>query len=115
MKLIISENRIYDLSIKWLDKNFNNLDEITGDVDSNYRYFRKDGRVVMEYKIQHKRLIVSEEITDIMENVFGLNWVVAGSLIKSWFQNTYKYKVENYFAPNNNTYQTWDVYSIIED
>jgi hypothetical protein len=91
MKLIISENRIYDLSIKWLDKNYGDLIPYETKKYPDHVFFIKNGEIVFDYNKKHFWLGVSNDIIWMsLESVFGFEYHEVSDLLINWFGKRYE-------------------------
>lgn len=86
MKFIISESRINQLVLKYLDMNYGNLRLIKPSLPANDRYAQivdDSGKIYMD-GIINQELIVDESIGEVVSELFSLNPFQFTALIKYW-------------------------------
>ena len=93
MKYIITESKLQDVALKWMDKNFNpnKLEIVKSKKYPNSIFFRKDGKVVMEQDLKNKFFWFDYyEIWSFFEKFFNMNYTEIQALLRFWLENTFK-------------------------
>lgn len=95
MKIIISENKIYELTSKYLDYELNDLEIIKPiGTSKGYRQFYKNGQIIMD-GIIGKELLVGYNFMEGLKSMFNLDDDQAADVIDNWFQNKYGFTFDN--------------------
>jgi hypothetical protein len=95
MKFIITENKLNNVSLSWMNKNFSpdQLEIITSEKYPNSVFFKKDGRVVMEQDKKNKHFWFSyDDIWSFFESFFGMEYVQIQEVLSYWLDDTFKLK-----------------------
>jgi hypothetical protein len=91
MKYIITENKIEQVVIKYLNKVYGDLEEYRMDKRPNKVFYIKGKKVYMEQNLKNNRLWVDNDtIWEDLENTFSLNYDEIQSIITKWVEDTYK-------------------------
>jgi hypothetical protein len=92
MKIIITENRLNSVILKWLDNKFGNLTEV---VKGNYtQYVDQDGYVLISYLTNVKEVVLIDyiRIWRLLINIFGMKSEQIQDILKIWLEETYNLK-----------------------
>jgi len=90
MKYIITESKIEQVVIKYLNKLYGDLEEYRQDGYPDSVFFVKGNKVYMEHYLKKKKLYVDYyTIWSDLENTFSLEDDEIQSIIKDWVQVTY--------------------------
>jgi hypothetical protein len=95
MKYIITENKLNDVALSWMNQNFSpeQLEIVTSKDYPNSVFFRKNGEVVME---QSKKTLIFWfdyiKIWSFFESVFGMEDEQIEELLVNWLEETFKLK-----------------------
>lgn len=111
MNFIISENKRDRFILKWLEENYGNLNYRTPESEPTWFYYIKDGRVELDYLSKYKRLTFSDDILSFLRNYGGYNYLESKSLVRIWFENSYKLDVEVVATPVDIVYRNWEIMS----
>ena len=112
MKYIISENKLNNVALSWMNQNFSpdQLEIVKSKNYPNLVFFRKNGKVVMEQDIKKKRFWFNhDEIWSFFKLFFGMEEQQIREVFKHWLEETLK--LEGY-TPWLNINST-TVYSVI--
>jgi hypothetical protein len=111
MKIIISENKRDRFILKWLEDNYGNLKYKTPENDPTWFYYIKDGQVELDYLSEYKRLTFSDDILTFLQKYVGYNYLESKSIVRIWFENSYKLDVEVVATPVDIVYSNWEFMS----
>ena len=92
MKYIITENKLENVVIKYLDRFYGDLREYKTDKNPAYIFFVKNGKAYMKYKVTIDVVWVDYGIYNDLENVFSLNYEEITSIIEKWIKLRYNVK-----------------------
>jgi len=95
MKYIITENKLEQIIISYLNKYYGDLEEYRTDKYSKSIFFVKNKKVYMEYVLMYHKLWVDTTIWSDLENIFSLERRDTKSIIKKWVEDTYNLKGVN--------------------
>ena len=91
MKYIITESKLDRVVIKYLNKEYGDLEEYTTDKRPDNVFFVKDKKVYMEQDLKNGYLYVDYyTIWTDLKNIFGLERHEIQRIIKKWVEETYK-------------------------
>jgi hypothetical protein len=94
MKYIITESRLENIILSWLDTEY-------GDLERYHRtefrevYFSKNGRFKFMYNLRTKQLYVVSEIWNFISNMFSLDYDETGDILLNWCNNKFKFRAKN--------------------
>ena len=103
MKYIITESKLEQVVIKYLNKMYGDLEEYRTDEYPNKIFFIKGKKVYMEQDLKNEMLLVDyNTIWSDLENTFSLEFNDIQSIIKKWVEETYKLRgvtpiIKNFF------------------
>ena len=90
MKYIITESKLEQVAIKYLNKMYGDLEEYRTDEHPDRIFFIKGKKVFMELNLKNDRLYVSvSTIWSDIEDLFGLKPHPVSLIIKKWVKDTY--------------------------
>ena len=110
MKFIITENKLNNVSLSWMNKNFSpdQLEIVTSEKYPNSVFFKKDGVVVMEQNKKNKRFWFSyKEIWSFFESFFGMEYEQIEEVLSYWLEETLKLKGYTPKLFPDQYYQRW--------
>jgi hypothetical protein len=94
MKFIITENKLNDVALSWMNKNFSpdQLEIVTSEKYPGLIFFRKNGKVVMlmdnstgkDFWFDNKR------IWSFFESFFGLDYEQIKGILSYWLEESFK-------------------------
>jgi len=111
MNFIISENKRNIFILKWLEENYGNLNYRTPEGLPTWFYYIKNGQVELDYLSKYKRLTFSDDILNFLRNYAGYNYLEAKTIVRIWFENSYKLDVEVVATPVDIVYRNWEIMS----
>jgi hypothetical protein len=90
MKYIITENKLENVVIKYLNKMYGDLEEYRTDERPNSIFFVRGEKVYMEQDLKNDYLYVDyETIWSDLKNTFLLEYNDIKSVISKWVEETY--------------------------
>ena len=105
MKYIITENKIEQVVIKYLNKYYGDLEEYRTDKRLNSVFFVKGKKIYMEQDLESKRLYVDyDTLWSDLKDTFSLEYDDVQSIIKKWVEVTYNLRG---FTPDINVRGTF--------
>ncbi len=93
MKYIISENKLNNVSLSWMNKNFSpsQLEIVTLEKYPNLIFFKKNGKVVMEQDKKNKRFLFSyDDIWSFFKSFFGMEYEQIEEVLSYWLEETFE-------------------------
>jgi hypothetical protein len=91
MKYIITESKMEQVIIKYLNKFYGDLEEYRTDKYPNMVFYVKDKIVYMEHNLKSGRLWVDyDTIWTDLETIFSLEELEIQDIITKWVEETYK-------------------------
>ena len=93
MKYIITESKLQEVALKWMDKNFHpdKLEVFTSEKYPDLIFFRKDGKVIMEQNLKNKYFWFDYyEIWSFFEKFFNMYYTEIQEVLRFWLENTFK-------------------------
>ena len=94
MKIIITENRLEQVAINWLNKNYGDLEEFETDKYPDFIFYRKGDKIIFDYNIRSETVHVSyDEIWSFFESYFGMEYEQIQDLTKVWVEERYNLRV----------------------
>jgi hypothetical protein len=95
MKFIITENRLNNVALSWMNKNFSpdQLEIAKFKEYPNSIFFKKDGVVVMEQDKKYKDFYFDyNDIWSFFESFFGMKYEQVQEVLSYWIDDTFKLK-----------------------
>ena len=90
MKYIITESKLDRVVIKYLNKEYGDLEEYTTDKRPDNVFFVKDKKVYMEHDLKNGYLFVDyDTIWPDLENIFSPEITEIQRIITKWVEETY--------------------------
>jgi len=90
MKYIITESKLNQVAIKYLNNFYGDLEEYRTDKRPNSVFFVKDDKVYMEQDLERERLFVNyDTIWSDLKTIFSLENPEIVSIISKWVEDTY--------------------------
>jgi hypothetical protein len=94
MKIIITENRLEQIAINWLNKNYGNLEPFETETRPYFISYKKGNRDVFEYHKKSCEVWVSYiEIWSFFESYFGMEHEQIRNIMELWIEEHYNLKV----------------------
>ena len=95
MKFIITKNKLNNVALTWMNKNFSpdQLEVVTSEKYPGSIFFRKDGFVVMEQDKKYKDFWFDYDVIwSFFESVFGMEYEQVQEVLSYWLDDTFKLK-----------------------
>jgi len=106
MKLIITESKLEQVAINWLNKNYGDLEKIETDKYPNFIFYRKGDKIIFYYNLKSGYVYVNyDEIWSFFESYFGMEYEQIQDLTKAWVEEHYKLGVTTTIAFRKFTYR----------
>jgi len=94
MKIIITENKLNDVAIKWMNMRFGDLTPYETDRYPDNVFFMKDKQVIFDYNKKNGRVYISYyNIWSLLEDVFGMEYEQIQEVTKLWLEEHYNLRV----------------------
>jgi hypothetical protein len=94
LKFIITENKLYETAIKWLNKNYGNITPYETDKYPNFIFYMKNGEVVFEYNKKNGQVYISyDKICSFLRDFFSMGLTQIREVTKLWVEEHYKLDV----------------------
>ena len=91
MKIIITENRLEQVALNWLNKNYGNLKPFETEKYPNYIFYRKGDKIIFYYNKENGYVYVDyNEIWLFFESYFGMEYQQIQDITKIWVEEHYK-------------------------
>ena len=109
MKIIITENKLEQVALSWLNKSYGDLEQF----DSPRQYpdnlfYRKDNKIIFDYNIKNGYVYVSySEIWSFLVSFFGIDYHQIINLIKMWIEERYDLDVTRIIQSGDVTQTRW--------
>jgi hypothetical protein len=87
MKYIITESRLEQLVLNWLNSEYGNLERHEY---PNYIYYTKNGQIIFDYYKKNGLVFINyDRIWSYFESYFSMNYVQIHNLLKEWVKKHY--------------------------
>lgn len=98
MKILIKENKLKDLSKKYIynelsDLVYYNMDNFIILHDSDFDFDNEDSEVTLEYDFSDGRLFINGEWMKLITNLLPIDKKTIESLVDKWFENKFNVTV----------------------
>jgi hypothetical protein len=94
MKIIITENKLEKVAIKWLNDNFGNLKSNKIRIFPNTIFYKKGDKIIFEYNKKNGCVYISyDEIWSVFKSYFNMNPQQIQNITKIWVEEHYNLKV----------------------
>jgi hypothetical protein len=94
MKFIITENKLYETAIKWLNKNYGDLTPYETEESMEYISYMKNDELIFDYNKKKGVVYVSyDKIWSFLENFFSMEYEQIQEVTKLWMEEHYKLRV----------------------
>ena len=113
MKFVITENKLNNIVLRWMNQNFSpdQLEIVTSEKYPNSIFFKKNGKVVMQQNKKNRNFYFDyDEIWLFFESVFGMEYEQIREVLSYWLEETLK--LEDYIPRMKESYMVW-LWSII--
>jgi hypothetical protein len=105
MKLIITENKLNDVVIKWLNKNYGDLKPYETDQYPDHIFFMKDKQVIFDYNKENGFVYVSyDDIWSFLVRIFSMEYEQIQEVTKLWVEEHYNLMVTTI---NPGSFEPW--------
>jgi len=86
MRIIITENKIYEVISKWLSKNYSEMEIYDHDTQPWVLYVDKDGEIIFLYQHKDNELYVAKDVMEFLIQVFSIDDKQIKNIVGDWFQ-----------------------------
>jgi hypothetical protein len=94
LKIIITENKLEKVAIKWLNDNFGNLKSNKIRIFPNTIFYKKGDKIIFEYNKKNGCVYISyDEIWSVFKSYFNMNPQQIQNITKIWVEEHYNLKV----------------------
>ena len=94
MKYIITESRLNNIAIKWLNINYGDLKPFERNIYPNYVFFRKDDTNIFVYNKENGTVSISYgDIWSLLESMFDMEYAQIQDITKEWIEDHYNLEV----------------------
>jgi len=108
MKIIITENRLEQIAINWLNKNYGDLEEFETTKYPDFIFYRKGDKIIFDYNKKNGEVYVDyTEIWSFFESYFGMNHQKIQALTKAWVEERYNLRVTTTIVSDSLTDIWW--------
>ena len=93
MKFIITENKLNNVALSWMNKNFSpdQLEIVESEDYPDSIFYKKDGKVVMEQGNKNKYFYFDyNDIWSFLESFFGMKYEQIQEVLRYWLEETLK-------------------------
>ena len=108
MKVIITENRLEQVAINWLNKNYGDLEEWENGKYPDFIFYKKGDKIIFDYSKKNGEVYVNyAEIWSFFESYFGMNHQQIQALTKDWVEERYNLRVTTIIVSDSLTDIWW--------
>ena len=101
MKVIITENRLEQVAINWLNKNYGDLEQFETDKHPDYLFYGKGDKIIFDYNKENgKSFVHYDTIWLFLEDIFSFNYKQIQQVTKEWLREHYKLGVKTTLTKN---------------
>jgi len=94
MKVVITENRLERIAIKWLSDNYGDLEPFESEKYPDNIFYRKGDNVIFEYNKKNGVVYIDyNEIWSFFESYFDMEYLQIQDLTKIWVEEHYNLRV----------------------
>ena len=93
MKYLITESKVREIALKWMNDNFSpdQLEIVKSPKYPDSIFYRKNGQVVMEQDLKKKNFYFHyDEIWLFFESFFGIEYEQIREVLRYWLEETFK-------------------------
>lgn len=102
MKVIITENRLERIAIKWLNDNYGDLESYERDIYPSYIFFKKDDSNIFNYSKKYGIVVISYgDVWQFLESMFNMDEEQIQDITKKWIEKQYNLEVNLTTRSNN--------------
>jgi hypothetical protein len=102
MKYIITESKLEQIAIKYLNKMYSDLQEYKTEEYPHCIFFTKNKKVLMQYEYKGFYLLVDKiSIWDDLQNTFSLHHRQIQNIIKLWVKQKYNFDIIHVLYSHN--------------
>ena len=102
MKVLITENKLDNVALNWLDNNYSNLTTYETEEHPGYIFYKKGDDVIFDYSVSSGRVFVNyDKIWKFLKNFFDMDDYKIMTLLKHWVEKSYNLSVLS-AEPNHN-------------
>jgi hypothetical protein len=94
MKIIITESRLGQIAINWLNKNYGDLEPYETGKYPEYIFYKKGDEIIFDYNKKNGFVNVNyDEIWSYFQSFFGMEYKQIQDLTKVWVEERYNLRV----------------------
>ena len=94
MNIIITENKLHDVVIKFLNKEFGDLRSYKTDKYPGYVFYMKGNDILFEYNKKNGIINIDyKRIWSLLDRVFGMEYEQIQEVTKKWLEEHYNLRV----------------------
>jgi hypothetical protein len=94
MKIIITENKLEKIAIKWLNDNYGDLEPYETEEYPDYIFYQQGNEIIFDYNKKNGNVHVNyEEIWSFFESFFGMEYEQIQEITKIWVEERYNLRV----------------------
>jgi hypothetical protein len=109
MKFIITENKLENLVIKWLNNNYGDLEPFETKKYPDYIFFIKDNKVIFDYDKKYRIVRLNYyEIWFVLEKVFNLDSDQVRDIPRKWLEEHYNLDIKSIRDATENHTNIWN-------
>ena len=99
MKIIMTENKLERIAIKWLNDNYGDLVSYKPKKHNNYIFYKKDDEIIFDVNKLNGYVHISNVIWSFLQKMFGMSYEHIQKVTKEWIDSCYNlnvYKTDSY-------------------
>ena len=90
MKIIITESKLNNVAVRWLNHEYGDLEPYETDNYPNYIFFMKDGKIIFDYDKKNGKVFVdNNEIWRVLDSYLKIESKQIQVLVKLWVEEYY--------------------------
>jgi hypothetical protein len=94
MKIIITENKINEIAIKWLNKKYGDLEPFETEKYPHHVFYQKNGITIFDYNRWGGDVyIANDDIWKLLKSLFSMSYEQIQNLTTLWVRKYYKIDV----------------------
>jgi len=101
MKIIITENKLERISIKWLNDNYSDLEFIHTEKAPLLNFYMQNKNVIFDYRIKTKEIFITMDIWKFFKDYFSMEYKEISKLLIKWVEDNYNINVKK-IQPSEN-------------
>jgi hypothetical protein len=94
MKVVITESKLEQVAINWLNDNYSDLEFIDYEKRPSLHIYVKNKNVIFDYNIKTKEIFITIDIWKLLGGIFSMGYQQIFEILKKWVENYYNIKVK---------------------